>query len=163
MADYPFPIIMKTQSKPEIDLQNLSFIEKECKGINNNLYNIKIYNAKDSIIFHLKKQNDLYEIISKNNYTLEELNKINIFFKSFYSIDEIYNDFFKNYEENKIIIFENEDKINLKFKYIHGRKEKEIEFILDSYDLNIRKVLFKLCDKIIEIDKLKLEINEMNK
>ena len=162
MGDCPGPIIMETKSKPEIDLNNLSFIEKECKGIDNNLYNIKIYNTKDSIIFHLKKLNDFYEIIYKQNYTLEELNNINIYFKSFYSIEDIYNDFFKNYEENKIIIFENEDKIHLKFKYIHGTKEKEIEFIFDSYDLNIRKVLFKLYDKIIEIDKLQLEINEIN-
>ena len=62
MAYYPFPIIMKTKSKPEIDLQNLSFIEKECKRIDNNLYNI---NAKDSIIFRLKKLNNFYEIIYK--------------------------------------------------------------------------------------------------
>ena len=75
---------MKTKSKPEIDLQNLSFIEKECKGIDNNLYNIKVYNAKESIIFRLKKLNNFYEIIYKQNYTIEELNKINIFFKSFF-------------------------------------------------------------------------------
>ena len=105
MGDCPGPIIMETKSKPEIDLNNLSFIEKECKGIDNILYNIKIYNAKDSIIFHLKKLSAFYEIIYKQNYTLEELNKINIYFKSFYSIEDIYNDFFKNYEENKIIIF----------------------------------------------------------
>ena len=103
MGDCPGPIIMDT--KPDIDLNNLSFIEKECKGIDNILYNIKIYNAKDSIIFHLKKLSAFYEIIYKQNYTLEELNKINIYFKSFYSIEDIYNDFFKNYEENKIIIF----------------------------------------------------------
>ena len=158
MENCPGPIIMDTK----YDLNNLSFIEKKCKGIDNNLYNLKIYNAKDSIIFHLNKLNNLYEMIYKQNYTLEGLNKINIFFKFFDSIEDIYNDCFKNYDENKIIIFENEDKIHLKFKYIHGTKEKEIEFIFDFYDLDIKKVLLKLCGKIIEINNILNEQNKIN-
>ena len=100
MADYPCPSIEPILEK-EIDLNYLPFIENKIKGENNILYNLKIYNAKHSIIFSLQKNTDFIEINYKNEYTLERLNKIDIFANNYKSIEEIYTEFFKNFKKKE--------------------------------------------------------------
>ena len=134
--DYPCPSI-ETAYEKEIDLNNLPFIENEIKGNNNVLYNIKIFNAQNSIKFNIKKYNDFLVIDYQNEYTYEQLNKIDIFFNSFKSIEEIYIDFFKNYNKKEINVLENENKLNLIIKFEHLSKMKKINFNFDVYNLNI--------------------------
>ena len=147
--------------KDEIDLYNLPFIENKIKIENNISFNIKIYNAKQSLIFFFKKKYDFAEINYKKVYTLEQLNQLDIFFKSFKSIEEIYEDFFKNYQKKEIIVLENEYKINIIFKFEILNKTKEIKFIFDDYNLNVEKIVLKLCHKINEMDKLNLKIRNL--
>ena len=158
--DYPCPSI-ETAYETEIDLNNLPFIENEIKGNNNILYNIKIYNAKYSIIFYIKKINDFLVINYKNEYTFEQLKKIDIFFKSFKSIEEIYIDFFQNFTKKEIIILENENTINLNIKFEHVGKMKKIIFNFDIYNLNMEKTIYKLCDKMKEINNFNINIKEI--
>ena len=158
--DYPCPLSIESTYEKENDLNSLPFIENEIKGKNNILYNIKIYNAKNSIKFNIKKYNDFLVINYLNEYTFEQLNKIDIFFKSFKSIEEIYIDFFQNYNKKEINVLENENKLNLIIKFEHLSKMKKIKFNFDVYNLNMEKTIFKLCDKMKEIDKFNINIKE---
>lgn len=164
MIDYPCPLSIVTSfEKEDIDLNTLPFIENEIKGKDNNLYNLKIYNAKNSIIFFIKKYNSFLVINYKNKFTFEQLIKIDNFFKSFKSAEEIYTEFFQNFNQKEIIIFDNENKLNLNIKFEYLGKTKKIKFNFDMYNINFEKTLFKLCDKIKEIDKLNTNLEEKNK
>ena len=162
LDDYPCPAI-ETSYENEIDLNKLPFIENEVKGRNNILYNIKIYNAKNSIIFNIKKYNDFLVINYQNEYTFEQLNKIDIFFKSFKSIEEIYTVFFKNFNKKELNILENEKNLNLIIKFDYLGNMKNIKFNFDVYNLNMETTILKLCDKLKEMDKFNINIKETNK
>ena len=157
------PLLAETKES-EKDLSNLPYIEKEIKGKDNNiLYNIKIYNAKKSIIIKINRDKDFSEIIYKNEYTLEQFIEINNFFKSFSSIQEIYTDFFENFNKKEIIIIENEYKLKVKYKFEYLEKTKEIIFDFDNYNINLNNIVIKLCDKIKEIEQINLNIKKLNK
>ena len=160
MADYPPPLSIEPTLEKEIDLNNLPFIENQIKEENNVLYNLKIYNVKQSIIFSLEKNNDFSEINYKNEYTLEQLNKIDIFANNYKSIEEIYTEFFKNFKKKEFIVIENKNSLNLNIKFENLGKIKEIKFYFYDYKLNIEKTIFKVCDKIKEIDKYNNNLNE---
>ena len=100
------------------DINALPFIEiKEHKGEDNKLYNIKIIQGKKSIIFQIKKINDFSELIYEGKCTLKELYNKNNFFKCYTSIKDIFKEYFKEFKDKDIILSENDDKINLKFKF----------------------------------------------
>ena len=160
----PCPKI-ETQIEPENEINDLPFIQKEIKGEDNILYNMKIFKAKQMIIFNINKNDDFSEITYKNDFTIEQLIEIDDFFKYFKDIENINTNFFKdfdNYDKKKIIISEKEYKLFVKFKFQHFGKIKEIIFKLDEYNINIRNILLKLCDKMKEVDKINIKINEIN-
>ena len=161
MSGFPISKGFKKKIKEEIDLHNLPFIEKEIKGENNISFILKIYNAKQSLIFYVKKINDFSEIIYKKEFTLEKFYQLDNFFKSFKSLEEIYEDIFKNYKKKEIFVLENEYIIIINIKFEILNKIKEIAFIFDDYNLNVEKIVLKLCDKIKEIDILHLYIKQL--
>ena len=61
-----------------------------------------------------------------------------------------------------MIIFKNENKINLTFKFKANDKSKTVDFILDG-DLNDKKIILKLVDKIRNINIMNKKIDELNK
>ena len=91
MSDnYPCPVIA-TNIKPENNLNNLPFIQKEIKGeYHDILYNIKIFKANQSILFNINKIDDFSEVIYRREYNFEQIGGIDVFFKSFKDTDEIY-------------------------------------------------------------------------
>ena len=92
MSDYKK---IETEAPPVIDEQlNFPFIEYNCKGVDNQLYNIKIYNSENSIILNAKK-NGFSEIEYKKEYTLNDLYIIDIFFKGYSSIEKVFKLFFE--------------------------------------------------------------------
>ena len=141
------------------DLNTLPSIEiKEHKGEDNNLYNIKIFQGEKSIIFQIKKINDFSELKYEEEYTLKELYNKNNFFRSYTTIKDIFTEFFKEFKDKEIIISKNDDKIKLKFKFKNIGKIQIIEFVINNYKLNNTKIILKLCNKIIEIEKLNIEL-----
>ena len=157
----PGPIIADTK-EPEINLNELPCIQKEIKAEDNILYNLKIYKSNKSIIFNII-QNDILKINYKKEYSLQQFFWVNNFFKSFSSIQEIYTDFFENFDklENKeILIFENDYKLNVKFKFSYLRKIKEIIF---DFDINIKNKVLQIYNKIKEIEKINIKLKEINK
>ena len=76
MEETQIPIIERIKK----DINTLSFIEiKAHKGEDNKLYNIKIFQGENSIIFQIKKINDFSEVIYEGEYTLKELYNKNNF------------------------------------------------------------------------------------
>ena len=144
-------------------LDNLSNIKIDnYKGIDDLVYNIKIIKEKDSILFQSIIINDFTEIIYSKEYTMKEIKKIDGL-KEFKSSEEIFKKFFKKYKKKEIIIYKKDYKINLcfKFKLFNNNDElKEANFILEPETLNQNKLIFKLCDKIEELN---IKINELNK
>ena len=156
----PGPLIETKEQ--EINLDELTYIQKEIKAEDITLYNLKIYKSNQSIIFNII-QNDILKINYKKEYSLQQFFEINIFFKSFQSIQDIYTDFFENFDklENKeIFIYENDYKLNVKFKFNYLRKIKEIIF---DFDINIKNKVLQICNKIKEIEKINIKLKEINK
>ena len=140
-------------------INSLSFVEiKEQKGIDNIIYNIKIFQGEKTIIFQIKKLNDFSEIIYKGEYTLEELYNINNIFRSYSSIKDAFRELFKEIKNREIIIFSNDNKINLEFKFEIIGKMHEIKFVINNYKLDNNKIILKLCNKIIELEKCNIEL-----
>jgi len=127
---------------------------KEHKGEENKLYNIKIFQWEKSIIFQIKKINDFSELIYEGEYTLKELYNKNNSFKCYSSIKEIFKEFFKEFKDKEINLSENDDIINIKFKFKNLGKIQIIEFVIKNYKLNNTKILLKLCNKIILLYKI---------
>jgi len=145
------------------DINTLPFIEiKEHKGEDNILYNIKIFQGAKSIIFQIKKVNDFSELKYEEEYTLKELYNKNNFFRCYSSIKDIFEEFFKGFKDKEIIICKKDDKINLKFKFKNIGKIQIIEFVINNYKLNNTKIIIKLCNKMIEIEKLNIELSNIN-
>ena len=153
--DYPGPLI-ETKEK-EINLNKLPCIQKEIKGEDNTIYNLKIYKTNKSIIFIII-QNDILNYESE--YSLQQFFEINNFFKSFSSIQDIYTNFFDKLENKEILILENEYKLILKFKFNYIREIKEIIF---DFDINIKNRVLKISNKIKEIEKINIKLKEINK
>ena len=142
------------------DINTLPSIEiKRHKGEDNILYNIKIFQGEKSIIFQIQRIFDFSELIYEGEYTLEELYNKNNFFRCYSSIKDIFKEFFIEFKEKAIIISKNDDKINLKFKFKNLGKIQIIEFVINNKILNHTKIILKLCNKIVELEKLNLELN----
>ena len=132
-------------------IDNLPFKEYNCKGVDNQIYNIKIFISQNSIIFNAKKE-DFFEIVYKREYTLNDLYKINIFFKGYSSIDNVFKLFFEKLKEEEIIISQNKKKLIIKF--INKNAENDIIFNL-NLQIKYEEIIINLCDKIIEVNQLK--------
>ena len=160
---------MKESKSPLIerirrDINSLPFIEiKKHKGEDNILYNIKIFQGEKSIIFQIKKINDFSELIYEEEYALKEFYNKNNFFRCYTTIKDIFEEFFKEFKDKEIIISKNDDKMELKFKFKSIGKMQIIEFVLSKLKLSNTKIILKLCNKIIEIEKLNIELsNKLN-
>ena len=76
MEESQIPIIERIRK----DINTLPSIEiRDHKGEDNKLYNIKIFQGENSIIFQIKKINDFSEVIYEGEYTLKELYNKNNF------------------------------------------------------------------------------------
>ena len=141
------------------NINTISFIEiKEYKGSDNILYNIKIFQGEKSILIQIRKLNDFSEIIYEGKYTLEELYNINYFLRRYSSIKEIFKELFKEVKNREITVFSDEKKINLEFKFEILGKMQTLKFDIKDYKLDNNKIILKLCNRIIEIEKFNIEL-----
>lgn len=137
----------------------LIFEKHNFKGTDKNKYNIQIFKSTESITFHI---NDCNGTNYKIELTLDKFYNINRFFKQYSSIEEI-SILLKNMSDHEIFIIKRENAIILNYKFeFHGIKN-DIIFTLYSENLNIKNTVFKLCDKITEIDEINKIIKEHNK
>ena len=98
----------------------------------------------------------------KVSFNLEELHKLNKFFRQFDTIEEIY-DFIINIEniEEKISIITEEKYINLKFTLPSISKKQtntEITFVVPPIEVKESDLILKLCEKVEKIDILEKKV-----
>ena len=145
--------LMETEAPPiKPFLDKLPFIEYEKMRINKYLYNIKIYQAEDSIIFNANLIDD-FELLYEKVYTLSELYEMNRFFKQYSTIKEVFKSFFKNFKKKDIIAYKEENRIHLVYKFESMKIENEIDFILLTNNIKLENIIFKFSDKINNIIK----------
>ena len=126
-------------------------------------FELKIFQAENSIIVHLTENKDYSNTLYNAELSLDELVKLNRrIFRSFESIEDVFTEFFKTLGENNITIKKEENKINLTIIYeFLGTQEAKI--ILNPKKPSVEETIPKLCDKVKEIDSLNLIIDEQKK
>ena len=135
-------------------LNEISFKEYEIKGNNNILYDLKIFRNEKSISFHLRGKS-VFDKIYKKELTLEEFFNLNKFFRQYLSLEDLFDDFFKNLKNTEISIPEITENNNiLKLILIievRGNKE-EIPFTLEKNMTENEMLIFNLNEYIKEIE-----------
>ena len=147
-----------TSAPPRVNLNELPSKTFKLKG-----FELKIFQAENSIIFHTTEIKDYSNTLYKAELSLDELIKLNKrIFNSFTSIEEVFNEFFKTLGENYVLVKKEENKINLTIigEFL-GKQEAKI--ILNPQKPSLEETVPKLCDKVKEIDSLNLIIDEQKK
>ena len=126
-------------------------------------FELKIFQAENSIIVHVTENKDYSNTLYNAELSLDELVKLNRrIFRAFESIEDVFTEFFKTLGENNITIKKEENKINLTIIYeFLGTQEAKI--ILNPKKPSAEETIPKLCDKVKEIDSLNLIIDEQKK
>ena len=142
----------ETPAAPESSLVGLPSKEYTLKDSSKDEFNLKVYQGKNSIIFHARILKDLSETLYNEETDFEEFCNLNQFFKKFSSIAEIFAILFENVKKNEIIVKKAEKRVNLTVKFETGGKFEEINFFLKPEKADIDNIALNLCIKVIEID-----------
>ena len=126
-------------------------------------FNLKIFQGEKSIIYNVKEVEDLTDTLYKGESSLEELYNLKRVFRQFVSIEEVFTLFFKALDESKIIIKKEDNTINLAFIIEFMGKKDEVKISLFPEEAKIDAIVMKLCEKVKEIDKLKIENENLKK
>ena len=146
----------ETSPAPEMSTVGMPSKEYNLKDSKKNEFNLKIFQGKNSIIFHAKLIGDLSEILYTEETDFEEFHNLNRFFKQYSSIDELFTLLFETLEDNEIIISKAEKRIKLSIMVEARGKTEEVSFFLKPEKANTDNVAMNLCDKVRELeDKLK--------
>ena len=152
-------INLETKESCLENIKNIQLKEYTKLGNNNKIFFIKIF-VKDNLIgFQVEIKEDISETKYINHSTLEDFCKLNGLFKRYSSIKEIFKALFNELEDNEIkITIENNNKVKLSFIFEFRKKFEEIALLLNP-ELNVKKVIYNLCEKIKEINELNKELN----
>ena len=151
-------LFQSSNSPPGKSLNQLPFKDFKLKD-----FNLKIYQGEKSIIYHAKEIEDLADTLYKGESSLEELYNLKRVFRQFASIEEVFTFFFKVLDESKISIKKEENKVIIGFIIEFMGKKDEVKISLMPEEAKIDVIVMKLCDKIKEIDKLKIENENLKK
>ena len=95
-------------------------------------FELKIFQAENSIIVHVSENKDYSNTIYNAELSLDELVKLNKrIFCAFESIEDVFTEFFKTLGENNIIIKKEENKINLTIICEFFSRKHEAKIILN--------------------------------
>jgi len=150
----------ETPAAPEMSTVGLPSKEYTLKGIDKDNFNLKIFEGKNSIIFHARLINDLSETLYTEETDFEEFHNLNRFFKQYSTIDELFTLLFETLEENEILMTKIENRIKLSFMVEARRKTEEVSFFLKPEKPNTDNIALNLCDKVKELER---KINEKDK
>ena len=127
-------------------------------------FELKIFQAENSIIVHVTENKDYSNTLYNAELSLDELVKLNRrIFRAFESIEDVFTEFFKTLGENNITIKKEENKINLTIICDFLGRKQEAKIILNPKKPSVEETIPKLCDKVKEIDSLNLIIDEQKK
>lgn len=147
-------------SNPAPDLQNCKTFK--IASSDDKSYSLKFSVKSEKIEIYISNNNSIY-LSYKASFTIDELHKLNKYFRQFDTINEVY-DFLINIEKiEEIINIKVEDKfINLKLSLPDISKAKtqiEINFIIPVVEIKESDLIIKLCEKMEKIDILEKKIN----
>ena len=147
-------------SNPAPDLQNCKTFK--IASSDDKSYSLKFSVKSEKIEIYISNNNSIY-LSYKASFTIDELHKLNKYFRQFDTINEAY-DFLINLEKiEEIINIKVEDKfINLKLSLPNISKAKtqiEINFIIPVVEIKESDLIIKLCEKTEKIDILEKKIN----
>ena len=149
----------ETPAAPERSTVGLPSKEYTLKG-DKDEFNLKIFQAKNSIIFHARLINDLSEMLYTEETDFEEFHNLNRFFKQYGAIGELFNLLFETLEDNEIKISKSENRIKLTFMVEARGKTEEVTFFLKPEKPNTDSIALNLCDKVKELEE---KLNEKEK
>ena len=137
-------------------MANISY---EYKGTNNYVYSVDIRKNESNIEISIGDKNSIMGGKFKISLSLEEIQKLNRYYKQFENIEEIYQNFTEIEDISKLTKIEL-DKDLLKFSLTipnipKTNPNKCIELMIKGEKMSENDILFKLCDKVKEIDVLK--------
>ena len=147
-------------SNPAPDLQNCKTFK--IASSDDKSYSLKFSVKSEKIEIYISNNNSIY-LSYKASFTIDELHKLNKYFRQFDTINEAY-DFLINLEKiEEIINIKVEDKfINLKLSLPNISKAKmqiDINFIIPVVEIKESDLIIKLCEKTEKIDILEKKIN----
>ena len=150
----------ETQAAPEMSIVGLPSKEYILKDLIKNEFNLKIFQAKNSIIFHARLIGDLSETLYTEETDFEEFHNLNRFFKQYSTIEELFTLLFETLEDNEIIISKPEKRIKLTFNIEARGKTEKVSFFLKPEKANTDNIALNLCDKVRELED---QLNEKDK
>ena len=162
----PAPVIVP---KPTVnnEKKEIKFINEYQLNFENIFYLLKIgkiENEIEEIIIFVKIENNIDTVYYQNNFTLDNLQKMNKIFRQFDTIDETIDALKDIISDKNIIIKKENDELLIKFKFKKlGKGEEELIFKLTKNNIENGKIIENLISNInglkLEIEKLKKEIN----
>ena len=150
----------ETQAAPEMSIVGLPSKEYILKDLIKNEFILKIFQAKNSIIFHARLIDDLSETLYTEETDFEEFHNLNRFFKQYSTIEELFTLLFETLEDNEIIISKPEKRIKLTFNIESRGKTEKVSFFLKPEKANTDNIALNLCDKVRELED---QLNEKDK
>ena len=140
-------------------ITNIASISYNCKGSDKAFYSVEIKPNQSKLEISVHSKDSIMNEKYKISLTLEELYKQNKYFKQFDSVDEIFQDLteIENINELTEITIERD---MLKFfltlpKIGKSNPNKRLELMIKGEKMSENDILFRLCEKVKEIDVLK--------
>ena len=148
------------------DKNNFKFMNEYKINFDNIIYHIKIgkiINEIEELIIFVKNENIIDTCYYQNNFSLENLQKLNKIFRQFDTIDETIDTLKDLISENHLTIKKDKDKLIITFKFKKlGKGEEEINLILIKNNIEVEKIIDNFISITInlksEVDKLKNQI-----
>ncbi len=141
----------ETSPAPDMSTVGLPFKEFNLMGEKEE-FNLKIFEGKNSIIFHGRIKDDLSESVYIEETDFEEFHNLNKFFKQYTSVNELFSLLFQTLDEKEIIISKTENRIKLTFKVEARGKKDEVTFFLKPERGNTDNIALNLCDKVKDLE-----------
>ena len=153
--------------KPTINTEkkDIEFINEYKLNFENIIYLLKIGKiVNEEIIIFVKIENMIETVYYQNNFSLENLQKMNKIFRQFDTIDETIDALKDIISDKNIKIKKENDELFIIFKFKKlGKGEEEIIFKLSKNNIENGKIIENLISNInnlkLEVEKLKNEIN----
>ena len=142
-----------------MDSAPMNSIKYECRGKNNYAYSVQIKQSQSKIDFLVQDKNSITSGNFKMSLSLEELQKLNKYYKQYDSIEEAYLDIVNMKNINELTSIET-DKNFIKFSLTIPNvsqtcQNKSVELMMKNEETSENDILFRLCEKVKEIDVLK--------
>ena len=122
--------------------------ELQIKGNDNELYNLKIFLGDNSILFLVKIQNNINNIIYKKELTIKEFHNTNEYFRQYLTCAQLFNALFCNVNNLNTLILKENNNVKIEFSVEQNLKKEKISFILNR-DINIiNNIIWNLYERI---------------